>query len=167
MDTFGKSDPFVRLYMLPDKHEVTSSFWVKLVGIFLFRCSGVEDQGDQEEPQPNVQRVLPVQSEFGTSRKQGANMTNERKGATGRGDQEDDSAASLRLGQDHQDGRHWRGADPVGHEQHHQHHGQPSTRSRSLCGSSTSPPRPTSGSNCTRSPAPMARWASKVSILGF
>ena len=49
-------------------------------------------------------------------------MTNERKGTTGGGDQEDDSAASLRLGQDHQDGRHWRGADPVGHEQHHQHH---------------------------------------------
>ena len=25
--------------------------------------SGVEDQGDQEEPQPNIQRVLPIQSE--------------------------------------------------------------------------------------------------------
>ena len=52
-------------------------------------------------------------------------MTSKCKGATGGGDQEDDSAAGVRLGQDHQDGRHWRGADPVGHEQHHQHHGQP------------------------------------------
>ena len=62
MDTFGKADPFVRLYMLPDKHEVNVN--THLVGSCLtISLSGVEDQGDQEEPQPNIQRVLPVQSE--------------------------------------------------------------------------------------------------------
>ena len=32
MDTFGKSDPFVRLYMLPDKHEVTSLVYLSQAG---------------------------------------------------------------------------------------------------------------------------------------
>ena len=32
MDTFGKSDPFVRLYMLPDKHEVISLVCVSHAG---------------------------------------------------------------------------------------------------------------------------------------
>ena len=32
MDTFGKSDPFVRLYMLPDKHEVISLVYLSQAG---------------------------------------------------------------------------------------------------------------------------------------
>ena len=50
MDTFGKADPFVRLYMLPDKHEVMSALtWSNLASHAPFPISGVEDQGHQED----------------------------------------------------------------------------------------------------------------------
>ena len=50
MDTFGKADPFVRLYMLPDKHEVMSALtWSHLPLPAPFPLSGVEDQGHQED----------------------------------------------------------------------------------------------------------------------
>ena len=50
MDTFGKADPFVRLYMLPDKHEVMSTLtWSNLASHAHFPISGVEDQGHQED----------------------------------------------------------------------------------------------------------------------
>ena len=44
MDTFGKADPFVRLYMLPDKHEVMSLLtWSDLPSHRPFSIPGVED----------------------------------------------------------------------------------------------------------------------------
>jgi hypothetical protein len=55
MDIMGKSDPFVRVYMMPSSHEVDNcprDFTVPL--------SGAEDQGRQENPQPSLELKLYV-----------------------------------------------------------------------------------------------------------
>jgi hypothetical protein len=58
MDIMGKSDPFVRVYMMPSSHEVDSRG--NCSRDYTVPMSGAEDQGRQENPQPSLELKLHV-----------------------------------------------------------------------------------------------------------